>query len=631
MTCFSAILKTGGAALLLLLSIALLDAQTFDKQHVRQMLETAFRNKVKHSSTEIHRGLELLQQAPSPASATPATPTPSRLSARSANRAISASSESESEVHAAINPTDSNNIIAAAMRLDTDNLLAALTFPIYYTRDFGQTWQLSTFNGVNDQSGFSLVLGGGDPMLVFDDQGVAYFSWLTITVGLDFVFKGQLHWAVSTDGGATWQRQPSLIDDGILGDVEGSSGALPDKQWMTADMHSAAHRGNVYVAYAFLNLNDTTFQIRLKTKARTANTFGAAAIVSPPDLRFVQYTSVDVDAAGAVHVLFCGATETDEVLGLYHSKSTDGGASFSEPVRIAPVHLQCFPPGSDPECGIIGIDPNRVYPCPHLRADKSGGDYNNNLYVVWTADGLNNQLSNGLDIYYSRSTDGGATWSAAIVLNDNNDNDTHQFFPSLAVNDAGIVVTTWYDRRGDVNNRMTNYYMTLSRDGGLTFEPNVAISTQSSDFGVIGQSNGNFGVGEYTQVVATSGYALPFWADGRSNDGNIDVFTSQIPLNAGLSTSLPEVRSLAGQFEIVGLFPNPVQDIATLDLQLRKAGPLQVKLFSSDGKVQRVYPGWNLAAGEHRLKLDMRGLAAGTYWVMLRTNEEVKTRGVIVE
>ncbi|MCB9298149.1 MAG: hypothetical protein H6559_34260 [Lewinellaceae bacterium] len=66
-------------------------------------------------------------------------------------------------MHAAINPRDSNNIIIAGMVLDAEALLAPLSFPIYYTKDFGNTWELSEFNGVNDLEPLTFILGGGDP------------------------------------------------------------------------------------------------------------------------------------------------------------------------------------------------------------------------------------------------------------------------------------------------------------------------------------------------------------------------------------------------------------------------------------------------------------------------------------
>ena len=55
----------------------------------------------------------------------------------------------ESEVHAAISPVDSNIIIVSAMKQDPTNILDPLTFPTYYTSDFGNSWSQSSFTGAH--------------------------------------------------------------------------------------------------------------------------------------------------------------------------------------------------------------------------------------------------------------------------------------------------------------------------------------------------------------------------------------------------------------------------------------------------------------------------------------------------
>ena len=138
---------------------------------------------------------------------------------------------------------------------------------------------------------------------------------------------------------------------------------------------------------------------------------------------------------------------------------------------------------------IVGFDPARIYPCPHLRVDRSGGDNDGNLYVVWMASGLDENATSGWDIYYSRSTDGGLNWDTPVVLNQDGDPAIDQFHPSLAVNENGVVVAGWYDRREDPNNLETHYYLTYSDDGGSNFVPDFAVTSLPSDFSEIGSKN----------------------------------------------------------------------------------------------------------------------------------------------
>lgn len=617
------ILKTGITMLCLFALTMSGWSQTFSKQQVQKMIERAIHNKIK---TDVKEAIK----HPEEWGKSKQTADNEGITFREGDGGISNTKETESEIHAAINPKDSNNIIVAAMKFSQD-IFNALTFPIYYTKDFGRTWKLSQFNGVNDQSGFSLVAGGGDPVIVFDDKGVAYMSWLTLTIGIDLKIKALLHWATSNDGGATWKRQNSYLDEGELEDIAASAGRLPDKEWLASDLSTSPHRGNVYVAYAYLNSTDTTYNIFVKTKQSNDATFGTAVDLTPEDILFAQFTSIDVDAKGVVHVMYAGAKAEDEIASLYHCKSTDGGATFSAPVKIAPFFLSCFPPGTDATCDLTGVDPNRVYPCPHLRADKSNGASQGNLYAVWTANGVNELKTTGTDIYFSKSEDSGATWSPARILNNDKLEKVDQFFPSIAVNPQGTLVITWYDRREDLDNKMTKYYITTSKDGGNSFENDFAVSTDESDFSVIGQSNAKFGVGEYTQVVTTNGYAIPFWADGRSNDGNIEIFTSLVPINADQTTDVKEVGSVSEQFNVTALYPNPVRNIATIEFELKEPSRLDVQFYSLDGKLQKAFNINELLSGAHKINLNVKDLASGQYWCVIHSDFGFKAKSLIVK
>ncbi len=587
-----------------------LGAQAFSKQWIYEQGQSVLQRKLKATPEEL---TEMRRQAQAEATENP------QVSFRSAENNLSGSEEPESEVHAAVNPRDTSNIIVAAMELDASQLLGSLSFPIYYTKDFGQSWQRSQFDGVSDLPPFTFVLGGGDPVLAFDTDGTAYLSWLTFTGDISLTIGIQLHWAISTDGGATWQRQPNYIDSGTVIDMEDPQSRFVDKQWMSIDVSESPYRNNLYTAYVEINLADTTYNILVKTKEAGSDTFGEAVDVTPENLVFSQFSSIDVGSDGTVHVMYAGARAQDQVIGLYHTASQDGAQTFSEPVRISSLHLPCFPPGAGGPCDLVGVDSSRVYPCPHLRVDKSGGVYDGRLYAVWTADGFTTELTPGLDVYYSYSKDGGANWTEPIVLNNDRVPESEQFFPSLSVNENGLLAVSWYDRRDDPNNLMTKYYMTYSEDGGLTFEEDFPVSTQGADFSKIGAANGNFGVGEYTQILTTRGYAIPVWADGRTNNGNIDIFTAFLPLGESV-TGLPQIGVVSGRFSLGLPSPNPAQALSQVELELQSPSAVEAQLFDAQGKLAGRRDFGNLGTGGHLLEFPLEGLPTGMY--MLRVNTD---------
>ncbi|HMQ48799.1 MAG TPA: T9SS type A sorting domain-containing protein [Saprospiraceae bacterium] len=599
-------------------------AQTTEKAWLYDQAKSLLQKKLK-TSPEAMAHLEVLFQENG------STPAESALiGLRNDEFNLSVSEEPESEIHAAVNPTDTNNIIVAAMKLDATQLLNSLSFPIYYTKNFGQTWQLSNYDGVSDLPAFSFVLGGGDPVIAFDNTGKAYLSWLTFTFNINLTVTISINWATSIDGGANWVKQPNPIDAGSVIDLSNPDSRFVDKQWMATDLSESIYQNNLYTAYVEINLSDTTYNILVKTKTANGSDFGNAVQVSPPNLLIAQFASIDVDSEGKVHVIFAGADSPSAPWSLYHSVSGDGGQSFSTPVEIASMHLPCYPPGFGGPCDVVGIDSARVYPCPHIVVDKSGGAYNGNLYVAWTADGFQTELSSGLDIYFSKSENGGQTWSTPQVLNDDNNPATEQYYSSLSVNQNGVLVLSWYDRREDNANQDTKYYMTYSLDGGENFEPNFPLSTQSADFGLIGGANGNFGIGEYTQVVTTSGYAIPFWADGRDNNGNIDVFTSFIPIEGGAPVSIPEITTINPAFAIQQLHPNPAVNRTQLLFKLTKPAEVRLSLWHADGQLIKSHDYGLFPAGQHAIGYDLSAFPSGSYWIKIDTDFGFASRKLVI-
>ena len=86
---------------------------------------------------------------------------------------------------------------------------------------------------------------------------------------------------------------------------------------------------------------------------------------------------------------------------------------------------------------------------PDFAVDRTGlPDTNGNLYAVWQ----DARFSGGQhdDIAFSRSTDGGQTWSAPEKVNKTT-NDAAAFTAAVHVRDDGTVAVSYYDFRNDVN------------------------------------------------------------------------------------------------------------------------------------------------------------------------------------
>lgn len=137
------------------------------------------------------------------------------------------------------------------------------------------------------------------------------------------------------------------------------------------------------------------------------------------------------------------------------SHSDDGGKSYSNSVKV----------NAEPE-DILGDGENR----PKIIVRKGV------VYVSYTQ-GLAKPMTG--NIRFSRSVDGGKTFSQPITVNDNLEIISHRF-EAMGINDRGQVYIAWLDKRdlsaaakkGEKYIGLGVYYA-ISDDNGVSFHPNI--------------------------------------------------------------------------------------------------------------------------------------------------------------
>jgi hypothetical protein len=145
--------------------------------------------------------------------------------------------------------------------------------------------------------------------------------------------------------------------------------------------------------------------------------------------------------------------------GIYMSRSSDGGRTWSSSVRIF---------------GRKGSEPFEDK--PWIASDRSGSPYKNNLYLSWTQFDKYHS-DNPLDssrILFTRSTNAGDNFSAPIVISDKGgdarDGDSTVEGAVPCVGPEGQIYVAWSGERGIQFDR--------SFDGGLTFGTDVFVTEQ---------------------------------------------------------------------------------------------------------------------------------------------------------
>ncbi|OGC96332.1 MAG: hypothetical protein A2W25_08410 [candidate division Zixibacteria bacterium RBG_16_53_22] len=311
-------------------------------------------------------------------------------------------------------------------------------YELYFGKstDNGRTWSSSTadqrISASDGESVFNpLDRGVG---LALTGQGHICVVWAEslTNVGNEIMF------IKSTDGGDTW------INTGADFPLSDPGGLRPSLPKIAADNNNNLHvvwqqsnGSNAEIHYGFSSDDGDTW---------TSQT--ADRIISFPDGNAAQQAEIAIDNSDNVYVVWMERNETDTNT-VHFGKKLAGETQFSSETADFPITL--------PHAGSTWE--------PSIAVAPDGS-----MHVVWEA--RNNAKG---AMYYSRSTDGGTTWSGL----DAEQNVDYDAYDDSSSTDAAIVATSqghlavsYTNWRPDLSGARTR--VSLSTDGGNTWSGNVA-------------------------------------------------------------------------------------------------------------------------------------------------------------
>jgi hypothetical protein len=198
------------------------------------------------------------------------------------------------------------------------------------------------------------------------------------------------------------------------------------------------------------------------------------------------------------------------------TKSLDGGVTWGTPVTVANT--------------TAGVFHDKDY----IAVDASRTSTRGNIYVTWTRFMAGAECGGGTiaPIYFSRSTDGGLTWSTEKDITGNGYRCDQGSEPS--VGPGGELYVSWLSYLGG-----ERAVIERSTDAGQTWGPIVTVSgvTDTGDLFGPAPRTPDFPSFAVNPVDAPTGNRLHMvWADSRSGQANILMSTSS---NGGTTWSLP--------------------------------------------------------------------------------------------
>ena len=425
-----------------------------------------------------------------------------------------------------VDPRNPNVLVAGAQDYRLKSIGEHRWHGYYRSVDGGQTWTsglLPGFPGDASSQGLASPLhrsnATSDPVLAFDRLGNVYYAGLVFNVSAaGFLGNGPIGNTVAfvakyTNDGATYSSV-KLITGPLFA----------DKPWIAVDNTGGPFDGNVYLAFD-ANLTSITPFATLFTRSTDGGNSFSPPFYAPSD-RTGGLPGVAVDPAGNV---FVSTDAFDPVTGanlnyIQVSKITGGGTTLVQNAR-AVNPASWVTSGSS-----IGAS-FRAFTIPQIAADAHG------VYVVFDDVRLGNS-----NVYITRSTDGGGSWTAPLRINDITTG--QHFFPTIVAS-GGIVDVAWYDSRFNTQTPMTalDVFFTNSNDGGVSFSARVRVTNVSFNPGLVKRTDApNWNepfMGDYIGIAATPSAAHPFWADNRFACDTYDAaYTSCVDQDAFTATIL---------------------------------------------------------------------------------------------
>ena len=238
------------------------------------------------------------------------------------------------------------------------------------------------------------------------------------------------------------------------------------------------------------------------------------------------------------------------------SKSTDGGCTYPSSTKLSRAAPSQF---DDKDAITADSNPN--------------SPFHDNVYAAWSKFSKQGISGFGNDqIFFSRSTDGGATFSSPLPISPahNNNHVGGRQGAAVKVGPDGTVYVVWLDTVG----KQSVERLAISHDGGATFPgPNITVATVTDD-GVNPVPGSSFRQDARTFpsfTIAPDGTLYVAWSNrtGDPTSGHAVVLVTH-STNGGLTWSAPvkagDVSGRSAFFASVTTDPSGNVDVAFLAL-----------------------------------------------------------------
>ncbi len=448
-----------------------------------------------------------------------------------------------------------------------------------FTNDGGQTW---TFPGVINPGVFR-----SDPVLDSDSEGRFYYNSLTLNGG-DYSCN-----VYRSTGDGTWDDGPFAYGG--------------DKQWMVIDKTGGEGDGNIYANW------NASFSVCPPGDFTRSTDGGETYETCTPVFNSPYWGTLNIGPEGELYAVGSGGNLAKSV----NAKNAGETATWEGYSANIGGYLQGF-------VGDVSPNPVGLLGQAWVGTDHSGGPNHGNIYVLASVLPFDN--SDVSDVHFTRSTDGGLSWSDPIRVNDDPAGDNWQWFGTMSVAPNGRIDAVWLDTRDIPGTVLSSLYYANSEDGGQTWTPNERLSEEFDPHVGWPQQQK---MGDYFHMISDDEGANLAWA-GTFN-GEQDVYFGRISLLPSQTVSAASVNTA-----LLPNYPNPFNTSTTIGFNLKEPAELSLNVLFQTGQIAQVLIDKKpYIPGSHAVVFDGRdaagnALPAGMYYYEMQVDGHAPVVGKMV-
>jgi hypothetical protein len=357
----------------------------------------------------------------------------------------------QNEPTVAVDPTNPSVVVAGSNDYCAAIVNNEVWAGYYRSTNGGQSWSLSLVPGYPDDtsdSGEASPVHGtcgasGDPTQSFDGEGNLFYGFICFNRSKPI--NGGVYVARYSNHGADYD-QTVLVKRGTPSGLF-QAGLFQDKINLTADQTDGEFGGNVYVAWSEYHAFAPTNAVLVSRSTDGGDSFSRPIRVTPQEHGTASFADLAVGPDGSVNLTYVTYPSSSRpTADVWLLRSIDGGVSFGAPVHVDSIELfdsnQFAGATGTVDCGDGPFACESGFTFSRFFSNSAVAADETGVHVVWAS-----ELPSGQNKVFVRNSADGTSFDDDPITLDNIDRG-HQWFPDVASAD-GVLSVIFYDSRTD--------------------------------------------------------------------------------------------------------------------------------------------------------------------------------------